>query len=170
MRKSLTRIKPFNSPGVTFTSPHLTLTHFIMDIRQLTPAFAVTPQIDPNDVPEIVAAGFKAVICNRPDEEIPIEVRCDVLKIAVEAAGIVFIENPIISGQMTLENVEAQAAAQAEVDGPVLAYCASGTRSSICWSLSQAGRMPTEEIISATREAGYELSHMAPQLDAFASR
>ncbi|MEM6277572.1 MAG: TIGR01244 family sulfur transferase [Pseudomonadota bacterium] len=139
-----------------------------MEIRTLTPDFAVTPQIEPNDVPDIAAAGFKAVICNRPDIENPVELQADVMRIAVEAAGMTFILNPFASPEMTVEHVAAQAAAQEEIDGPILAYCASGTRSSICWSLSQAGRMPTEDIIAATAQAGYDLAGLAPQIDAFA--
>ncbi|MCH2078054.1 MAG: TIGR01244 family sulfur transferase [Rhodobacteraceae bacterium] len=141
-----------------------------MDIRRLTPAYAVTPQIEPTDVPDIAAAGFKTVICNRPNEEIPVELQAEVLRIAVEAAGMTFIDNPLVHGQMTMENIQVQADAQSETDGPVLAYCASGTRSSICWSLSQAGKMPTEEITKATSDAGYDLRGLAPQIDAFGSR
>ncbi|MEM6585913.1 MAG: TIGR01244 family sulfur transferase [Pseudomonadota bacterium] len=141
-----------------------------MDIRCLTPAFAVTPQIEPTDVPAIKEAGFTTIVCNRPDEEVPVELQADVVRIAVEAAGLNFVVNPIVPGQMHMENVNMQAAAQIETEGAVLAYCASGTRSSICWSLTQAGRMRTEDIIAATREAGYELGHLAPQIDAMASR
>jgi uncharacterized protein (TIGR01244 family) len=49
-----------------------------------------------------------------------------------------------------------------------LAYCASGTRSSILWSLIQAGQMPTDDILRATQEAGYELGGMRGQIDALA--
>ena len=52
--------------------------------------------------------------------------------------------------------------------GPTLAYCASGTRSSIVWSLGQAGDLPTDEIIAATAAAGYDLAGMRGQLDALA--
>ncbi|MEM1234675.1 MAG: TIGR01244 family sulfur transferase [Pseudomonadota bacterium] len=139
-----------------------------MEIRPLTPDFAVSPQIEPNDIPAIAAAGFKAVICNRPDMENPVELQADVMRIAVEAAGMTFILNPFASPEMTVEHVEMQAAAQADVEGPILAYCASGTRSSICWSLSQAGRMPTADIIAATTQAGYDLAGLGPQIDAYA--
>jgi uncharacterized protein (TIGR01244 family) len=50
----------------------------------------------------------------------------------------------------------------------VLAYCASGTRSSIVWSLGQAGKMPTDAIIAATAQAGYDLAGMRGQLDMLA--
>jgi uncharacterized protein (TIGR01244 family) len=56
----------------------------------------------------------------------------------------------------------------AAAKGPVLAYCASGTRSSIVWSLGQAGKMPTDDIIAETAKAGYDLAGMRRQLDALA--
>ncbi|MEO0485656.1 MAG: TIGR01244 family sulfur transferase [Pseudomonadota bacterium] len=141
-----------------------------MDIRRISDTYAVSPQIEPTDVPEIAAAGFTCVVCNRPDLEIPIELHAQVMRAAVEAAGLMFIDNPIEGRAMTIENVAAQDQALTSADGPVLAYCASGTRSSIVWCLSQAGSMPTADIINAAAEAGYDLSFMAAQLDAFAAQ
>ena len=40
-----------------------------MDIRKITDEFSVSPQIRVADVAAIAAAGFRAVICNRPDGE-----------------------------------------------------------------------------------------------------
>lgn len=141
-----------------------------MDIRRITSDYAVSPQIAPDDLPAIKEAGFTTVICNRPDEEIPMELHADVLRAATEAAGLTFIQNPVVHTGLTMEILEAQAAAAAEAGGPVLAYCASGTRSSILWSLCQAGEMPTAEIIGATAQAGYDLAHLAPQIEALASQ
>ena len=69
-----------------------------------------------------------------------------------------------------MENVTQQGAVVTAATGPVLAYCASGTRSSVVWSLSQAGEMSTDEIIAATARGGYQLEHMRPQLDAMAAQ
>jgi uncharacterized protein (TIGR01244 family) len=100
----------------------------IMDIRQLTDSYSVSQQITPDEIAAIKAAGFKTVICNRPDDEQPGQPSHDVIKAAVEAAGLSFRYIPVVSGQMTMENVEDQATALDEVEGPVLAYCRSGTR------------------------------------------
>jgi uncharacterized protein (TIGR01244 family) len=45
-------------------------------------------------------------------------------------------------------------------DGPVLAFCRSGTRSIVTWSIGQAtsGAMERGELVSLGREAGYDLS------------
>ncbi|MDG1802280.1 MAG: TIGR01244 family sulfur transferase [Paracoccaceae bacterium] len=141
-----------------------------MDIRQLTPDFAVSPQIDPTDVPQIAAAGFKTVICNRPDEEVPVELGFETMKIAVEAAGLTFINLPATHQTLSLDMAQHQANLVDDAGGPVLAYCASGTRSSIIWSFGMAGRLSTDEIISATTKAGYQLGQMRPQLDAIAAQ
>ena len=101
-----------------------------MDIRQLTPDFAAAPQLDPSDMPALAEAGFRTVINNRPDAEIPPEIRADVMRAAVEGAGMDYVEIPAETRSMSLDTVIAQGAAIASSSGPVLAYCASGTRSS----------------------------------------
>ena len=40
-----------------------------MDIRRLAPALSVSEQILPSQLAELKAAGFRAIICNRPDGE-----------------------------------------------------------------------------------------------------
>lgn len=141
-----------------------------MDIRQLTPDYAVSPQIAVEDVAAIRAAGFVLVIDNRPDGEIPPDLQTDRLRAAVEAAGIGFVANPVIGGAITAENVTAQRDAIASATGPVLAYCASGNRSSIVWALSQAGRRPTADLIETAARWGYNLEPFRPHIDALAAR
>jgi len=139
-----------------------------MEIRALTPDYAVSPQIDPEDLPDIKAAGFTVVIDNRPDGEIPPSHHADTMRVAVEGAGLTFIANPVIGGTMTMENVTAQAAAIAAAGGPVLAYCASGNRSSVVWALAHAGKMPTDDLIGIPARHGYQLEGLRGQLDAMA--
>ena len=141
-----------------------------MDIRPLSPQFAVSPQISVEDVPAIAAAGYTTIICNRPDMEVPPSAQAATIKAAAEAAGLAFVEHPVTHQGLNMEMIAAQKADMIAADGPVLAYCASGTRSSIVWSFSQAGEIPTEEIIAATTAAGYDLGGMGPQLDAIANR
>lgn len=99
-----------------------------MNIRQISDSYSVSPQISVEDVAAIKAAGFKGVICNRPDNEDPGQPSADQIKAAVEAAGLEFRWVPVISGQMTAQNVEDQAEALDALPGPVFAYCRSGTR------------------------------------------
>ena len=82
-----------------------------MDIRDLTETYAVAPQIAPEDVAELKAAGFVAVICNRPDEEVGPDVASAAMRDAVVAAGLAWVDNPVSSGGLSPDNVAAQRAA-----------------------------------------------------------
>ncbi len=139
-----------------------------MDIRPLTPDYAVSPQIAPEDMSAIRAAGFVAVIANRPDAEIPPHLHGARMRAAAEAAGLAFHAIPVTPGGLTAEAVAAQAAAMAGAGGPVLAYCASGNRSSVVWALANAGRRPVEELVGIPARHGYQLDHLRPQLEALA--
>lgn len=137
-----------------------------MDIRHLTPTYAVSPQIAPQDVAEVRARGFATVICNRPDGEIPLPLQAAELRTLVEAAGMAFVLNPVLPGAMTDANITTQGQAIAGSDGPVFAYCASGNRSSIVWALSQAGTTPTGDLIAAAARFGYQLEPYRAMIDA----
>lgn len=141
----------------------------MMDIRHLTPTYAVSPQIACEDCQAIADAGFTTIICNRPDAEVPSDLSADSVAAAASAAGLAFVRLPITHQTMTPENIAAHRAAIDAAAGPVLAYCASGTRSSIVWSLGQAGDMDPDAIISATAQAGYDLRGLHPQLSALAA-
>lgn len=140
-----------------------------MDIRPLTPHYAVSPQISPEDLPLIAEAGFSAVICNRPDAENPPEWHAAAMAEAAQAAGLQFHNLPLTHQTMTPENVARQRDLIDAATGPVLAYCASGTRSSVIWSLGQVGHLSTYEILAATAQAGYQLDQLRPALDAMAA-
>jgi uncharacterized protein (TIGR01244 family) len=98
-----------------------------MEIRQITEDYSVAPQISVADVAAIKQAGFRSVICNRPDSEDG-AVPHDRIEQAVREAGMEFRFIPVISGQVTMDNVDDQAAALDELPTPVLAYCRSGAR------------------------------------------
>jgi uncharacterized protein (TIGR01244 family) len=140
----------------------------MMDIRALTPTYSVSPQIETADLAALKEAGYVAVIDNRPDAEIPPNLHTSTMRSAAEAAGLAFFANPIIGGMMTMENVTAQADAIKAAGGKVLAYCASGNRSSICWALAHAGQMPTDELIAIPARFGYQLEGLRGQLDMMA--
>ena len=140
-----------------------------MDIRQITPDFAAAPQIQPSDMEALAAMGFSTVINNRPDGEIPPALQADAMRAAAEAAGLRYIGNAAETRSMSLETVRAQARAIDGSTGPVLAYCASGTRSTILWALSMAGRMPVDDIIGSAASGGYDLSPFRPQIEALAN-
>ncbi len=128
------------------------------DIRQVTPDFAVAPQITENDVAAIAAAGFKTIIANRPDGEGGVtQPRMGVIRARAEALGLTFAALPF-SGAPTPEVVERFNHILTEAPQPVLAYCRTGTRSITAWALVHAGQGAADDIIAAAANAGYDLS------------
>lgn len=140
-----------------------------MEFRTLTDIYTTSPQIAPEDLPMLKAAGYQMVIANRPDAENPPEWSHEVMRAAAEDAGLTFVYNPVVGGALTMENVAAQEAALDAATGPVFAYCASGNRSSVVWALANAGRMPAEEMVERAAAFGYNLGHLVPQIEALAA-
>jgi uncharacterized protein (TIGR01244 family) len=129
------------------------------DIRQVTPDFAVAPQLSPADMAQAAERGFVRVINNRPDGEAGDQPSSAEMEAAARAAGMDFVHIPVVGGP-TPDQVRLQAEAIAEADGPVLAFCRSGTRSIVTWSLGQAatGARPRDELVQLGANAGYDLA------------
>lgn len=136
-----------------------------MDIRQLTPRFYVSPQIDPSDIDALREAGITRILCNRPDSEVPPSHQAAAICAAAEAGGLSFAAQPLTHQTMVPEVIANNSALGSETDDIVLAYCASGTRSCIAWALSVAGSIDAEEIITTGANAGYDLRSMKPVLE-----
>ncbi|MCB2124703.1 MAG: TIGR01244 family phosphatase [Rhodobacteraceae bacterium] len=139
-----------------------------MEIRPLTQTHAVSPQIGPEDMAAIRAAGFTTVINNRPDGEIPSDLHTPVMAAAAAAAGLRFVANPVVGGAITEANVALQREVLDTAGGPVFAYCASGNRCSIVWAMANAGRRPTDELIATAARCGYNLEPFRDRIDGFA--
>jgi sulfide:quinone oxidoreductase len=129
-----------------------------MDIRTITDELSVAPQITAQDVAALKAAGFRSVICNRPDGEASDQPCCREIEDAVTAAGLAWRSQPVQSGGITREDAAAFAALLKELPKPVLAYCRSGTRCAALWSVSEATHRPLQEILERTQAAGYDMT------------
>ena len=140
-----------------------------MDIRALTPDYAVSPQIEPADLAVLKAAGYTTIIDNRPDGEIPGTLQAGVIKAAAEALGLTFVNNPVTPGNFSDAVLATQKSAMAASRGPVFAYCASGNRSSCVWALVNAGSRPTEELLGLPARFGYNLEGLRDRIEAKAA-
>jgi sulfide:quinone oxidoreductase len=130
-----------------------------MDIRKITRALSVSPQIAPADMIELKMAGFRSVICNRPDGEGADQPTFAEIEKAAKTAGIEARYLPIVSGRVGDEDAGAFDAALQDLPGPVLAYCRTGTRSTTL--VGAGGRRPRHavaDILAATKAAGYDMA------------
>ena len=106
-----------------------------LPIRPLTDTFAVAPQLQPEDMQAVAAAGYKSVIINRPDGEGGDEQPgSEAVMAAAAAAGLAVAYQPVISGAMTYDDVARFKQLLETLPQPVLAYCRSGTRCSHLYS------------------------------------
>lgn len=137
-----------------------------MDIKKITPDLSVSPQIMPQDVGLAGSQGFRTLIINRPDNETSDQPERAEIEAAANRAGIEVRFVPVVPGKLTDADIDAFRQAMAEAPAPALAYCRTGTRSATLWALSQAGHLSTDAILSATSEAGYDLSGLRDRLDA----
>jgi len=132
--------------------------------RRVTESLSVSPQITEADLAAAAAEGFALVINNRPDGEDPGQPSSAVMEAAARAAGLDYVSIPVRGGPSP-DQVEAMNAAVEAAKGPVLAFCRSGTRSIVTWSLGQAlsGKADRETLVAQGEAAGYDLSGILPR-------
>ena len=141
------------------------------DFREVTPSFWASPQIGLADVAAAQARGITLIVNNRPENEAEDQIAGVDIEAAARAAGLGYLAIPVTPAGFGDEQVQAMAAALAEASGPVLAYCRSGTRSTLLWALAQArgGRDP-DDIAAEAARAGYDIAPIRPLLDRQAAR
>jgi uncharacterized protein (TIGR01244 family) len=135
-----------------------------LELKRINDTITVSGQILPEDVSALKAAGFTTIINNRPDGESPDQPASVEIEAAAKAAGLNYIAIPLGRDGVTPDMVEKTRAALEGSDGPVFAFCRSGTRSTTLWALSQAGEMDGADIIAQAAGAGYDMSHLAGHL------
>ena len=98
-----------------------------MNLRRIDDRFAVAGQIRAEDVAELAEAGFRGIVCARPDNEDFGQASFAEIAAMAEKAGMKAIQIPV-SGQLTEGQLIRFEQAMAEIEGPVLGYCRSGNR------------------------------------------
>lgn len=137
-----------------------------MTPKQITPDFHVTGQVDHAGLAAAAAAGFRAVICTRPDDEEPNQLNAAEAGDLAEALGMAFVHIPVTPGTYTEEDVASMRAMLDRLSGPVLGYCRSGARAANLWALAEAGRRTPAEILALTDGAGIDVSGQRARLAA----
>lgn len=136
-----------------------------MNPQSLTSTVAVAPQISATDIPLLAAQGFRSVVCNRPDGEGADQPSFAAIAAACRDAGMEAAYLPVVSGKVGDEDAHAFGDLLNHLPKPTLAFCRTGTRSAILWSLSEAARgRPMPEILDATKAAGYEMKSVVRRI------
>ena len=135
-----------------------------MDIKTLTSNLSISPQVLVSEIQTIAQAGFKAIICNRPDGEEPDQPSFNEIEQAANQYGLEAKYLPAESGKVRDEEGQAFGQLLNTLPGPVLAYCRTGMRSTTLWSLSQAGSTPLPHILEASQKAGFDMKALVQRI------
>ncbi|WP_120716700.1 TIGR01244 family sulfur transferase [Tsuneonella amylolytica] len=140
------------------------------DFRKLTETVFASPQIAVADVSTAQAMGVALIVNNRPDDEEPGQLTGAAIEAAARGAGLGYVAIPVTHAGFSMPQVQAMADALAGAEGPVLAYCRSGTRSTLLWALAEAMRgADPEDLARAAAQAGYDLTPVRAAMDALAA-
>lgn len=134
-------------------------------LRRIDETIAVAGQIRPEDVPGLADQGIRMIVNNRPDDEEPGQPTASEMEAAAAAAGVAYRHIPVGASGLSANQVAAMGEALEAADGPVLAFCKSGTRSTRLWALarSRQGEDP-DSIVAKAAAAGYDLTPIRPYL------
>jgi uncharacterized protein (TIGR01244 family) len=134
--------------------------------RTLTDTIFVAPQITLAEVAEAAKAGVKLIINNRPEDESPDQTAGPDIEAATRAAGMDYLAIPVTHAGFAEWQVTAMADALENVDGKVLAYCRSGTRSTLLWALARASKGDHPAVLAEqAADAGYDLTPITAMMD-----
>lgn len=137
-----------------------------MTFKSLAPDISVTGQITSDAIAAARAGGFRTIINNRPDREEAGQPLSAELEAQAREAGLEYRHIPVVPGQYSDAQVQAFSDAIDDCGKPALAFCKSGMRATSLWALSQAGKLPTAEILKQAAACGYDLVPLVPRMEA----
>ena len=134
--------------------------------RQLSARVWVAEQIAVADVAGAAGQGIGLIINNRPEGESEDQTPGSDIAAAAAAQGLAYVAIPVTHAGFSEPQVAAMAAALRDAQVSVLAYCRSGTRSTLLWALAEAstGANPAE-LARQAQGAGYDVTPIAPLLE-----
>ena len=134
--------------------------------RSITTDIMVAPQISVDAVAEAKAAGVALIINNRPEGESDDQIPGAEIEAAARAAGMDYIAIPITHSGFSQPQVMAMVAALQGAQGKILAYCRSGTRSTLLWALAESAQGgDPDALTNMAAKAGYDVSPVRPLMD-----
>ncbi|ARU14912.1 TIGR01244 family sulfur transferase [Croceicoccus marinus] len=136
------------------------------EFRRINDEFLASPQIGVDDVAKAKALGVTMIVNNRPDDEEPGQVYGAEIAAAAEAAGMAYRAIPVTHAGFGQGQVDAMVDALEAAGGPILAYCRSGTRSTLLWALARAKQGANPSVIaSQAASGGYDVSPIRQMIE-----
>jgi uncharacterized protein (TIGR01244 family) len=105
--------------------------------RTIDQDYAVAGQISEADIAKLKEAGFKSIICARPDNEDPGQPSFATISAAAERAGMKAAHIPV-SGMVGEGQLIRMEKALKDLPTPIFAYCRSGGRAGSLYGAAKA--------------------------------
>ncbi len=137
----------------------------MLEITNITPQFAIAPQISDGDFEQILKLGFRSILNARPDDETGDFMSSNDAKRMASAHGLGYVHIPTANHAVFESDIiDAFENALVAVPSPVLAHCKSGTRAAILWAMVAARHRPVANVISTLNDAGQNLAFLEQEL------
>lgn len=130
---------------------------------QLTDGIWIAEQVLPDQVVDLKARGFHAIVDLRPDGEDPVQPSSAAMESAARANGLAFTYLPVAHGDIPLLAVDTLQQTLDHSVRPVLLYCRSGRRAARTWALAEAtrsGGLDAEQIVRSVASAGQSVDDL----------
>ena len=138
--------------------------------RKLSDTVFASPQIGTAEVAEAAAQGITLIVNNRPEDESDDQTPGAEIEAAAQEAGLGYVAIPVTHAGFSQPQVDAMREALARANGKVLAYCRSGTRSTLLWALAEASQGGDPDAIAAqAAQAGYDITPIRALVDMLAT-
>ncbi|URQ64973.1 TIGR01244 family sulfur transferase [SAR86 cluster bacterium] len=137
-------------------------------MKRIYKNFYAAHQIQAKDIAQLKQEKFEYVLCNRPDNEVQDQPSAEVIKSECLANGIEFLHLPISPGDFNLE-VIMETEKVLKTAKKTLAYCRTGTRSTMLWAFAKTKDLEVDEVLKITDHSGYNFQHLKELLETYKS-
>ena len=128
-----------------------------MKLAILTPKVSALSQPTAEEIGELADRGYRSIIGNRPDGEVPDQPEWSELKAAALARGMEAVYIPVVASRIDEADIRTFREALERLPKPIAAFCRSGTRSTLLWALANEPRRTADERIAIAARGGYDL-------------
>ncbi|WP_085920070.1 TIGR01244 family sulfur transferase [Halomonas sp. CSM-2] len=130
-----------------------------METKKLEPGVEITSALSVDELEEVKARGFNAVICNRQpgeSEDFPGEAA---YRQKAELLGLYWVHIPVKPGEYSQKDIEMFADSLATLPRPILAFCRTGKRATHLWAYAkrQSEQCDLATLFTAAKDAGFDL-------------
>ena len=134
-----------------------------MEPIKLAEQYYVLPQISVSDMVKYVEQGFEVIVNNRPDNESEGQPLSSELAEKAQELGVQYIYNPVDLSKLSQTELSQQKNAVSE-GKKVLAFCRTGTRSSVLWVLNNQVDASFDKLVASVSAKGFDLARCLPAM------